>query len=136
MINYFEPAATAEEEIIRRIKGNYRKAPFPSNFPMSTLRARGIEGTGHGRGGGGPSMPLVGLPFCPARRIRCQMADLGRFRRDIRQTSIICKIGHTTYSTDHQRLMPFGRFAASGGDRANGLTKRNTSKATYLETPY
>ena len=25
MINYFEPAATAEEEIIRRIKGNYRR---------------------------------------------------------------------------------------------------------------
>jgi hypothetical protein len=25
MINYFDPAATAEEEIIRRIKGNYRR---------------------------------------------------------------------------------------------------------------
>ena len=38
MINYFEPAATAEEEIIRHIKGNYR-----SRFVSRAMRDQGID---------------------------------------------------------------------------------------------
>jgi hypothetical protein len=38
MINYFEPAATAEEEIIRRIKGNYRR-----RFVSRAMRDEGSD---------------------------------------------------------------------------------------------
>ena len=38
MINYFEPAATAEEEIIRHIKGNYR-----SRFVSRAMRDQGTD---------------------------------------------------------------------------------------------
>src|SRR5215469_867167 len=38
MINYFEPAATAEKEIIRRIKGNYRR-----RFVSRAMRAQGTN---------------------------------------------------------------------------------------------
>ena len=38
MINYFEPAATAEEEIIRRIKGNYRRG-----FISRAMQDRGTD---------------------------------------------------------------------------------------------
>jgi hypothetical protein len=38
MINYFEPAATAEEEIIRRIEGNYR-----SRFVSRAMQDDGVD---------------------------------------------------------------------------------------------
>jgi hypothetical protein len=38
MINYFEPAVTAEEEIIRRIKGNYRR-----RFVSRAMRDEGTD---------------------------------------------------------------------------------------------
>src|SRR4051812_30143020 len=38
MINYFKPAATVEEAILRRIKGNYRRL-----FVSRTMQRQGLE---------------------------------------------------------------------------------------------
>ena len=40
MIDYFKPAVTAEEEMIRRIKGNYRR-----QFVSRALEDEGVDST-------------------------------------------------------------------------------------------